>query len=319
MPAHAPRSQMQETASQYTSSIFELLNYNLFILGDARITPLTLIYIVLLAGVLIYLSGKLKDLMVKRLLARLRLDTGAQHAIGTITRYVVLLVGTLVILQTVGINLTTLNVLAGAVGIGIGFGLQNIANNFISGLIILFERPIKIGDRIEVQGITGQVQAISARSTVVRTNDNISIIVPNSKFISENVVNWSFAGNHIRFRVPVLVAYGSDLDLVTKILSEVAIENDDVVSDPPPTVRLLKFEDRGIYFELRAWSRTRVQHPGAFKSALNFEIYRRFVENGIEFAETKRDSQANGERPNTEYDDSLYERPKSRSAESARQ
>ena len=311
---------MQETATQYTSSFFELLNYNLFVLGEARITPLTLIYIALLAGLLIYLSAKLRDFMTRRLLSRLRLDPGAQHAIGTITRYVVLLFGSLVILQTVGINLTTLNVLAGAVGIGIGFGLQNIANNFISGLIILFERPIKIGDRIEVQGITGQVQAISARSTVVRTNDNISIIVPNSKFISENVVNWSFAGNRIRFRVPVLVAYGSDLDLVTKILVEVAAENEDVVNDPPPTARLLRFDDRGIFFELRAWSRTRVQHPGAFKSALNFEIYRRFVENGIEFAEAARLSDQNGSRSSDgEYSDVAFASDKSRAAEAARQ
>ena len=311
---------MQETTSHYTNSVFELLNYNLFTLGDAKITPLTLIYIALLAGLLVYLSGKLKDLMIKRLLVRLRLDTGAQHAVGTITRYVVLLVGALVILQTVGINLTTLNVLAGAVGIGIGFGLQNIANNFISGLIILFERPIKIGDRIEIQGITGQVQAISARSTVVRTNDNISIIVPNSKFISENVVNWSFAGNRIRFRVPVLVAYGSDLDLVKKVLTDVASENEDVVSDPPPTARLLRFDDRGIYFELRAWSRTRVQHPGAFKSALNFEIYRRFVEHGIEFAETTKRSDQNNSRPmDTEYNDASFATDKTRAADAARQ
>ena len=310
---------MQETASQYTSSVFELLNYNLFTLGEAKITPLTLIYIALLAGLLIYLSGKLKHQMEKRLLARLRLDAGAQHAIGTITRYVVLLVGSLVILQTVGINLTTLNVLAGAVGIGIGFGLQNIANNFISGLIILFERPIKIGDRIEVQGITGQVQSISARSTVVRTNDNISIIVPNSKFISENVVNWSFAGNRIRFRVPVLVAYGSDLEVVTKLLIEVAAANEDVVNDPPPTARLLRFDDRGIFFELRAWSRTRVQHPGAFKSALNFEIYRRFVENGIEFAESARRSDQNATRSSdAEYSDAAFASDKSRAADAAR-
>src|SRR5215813_2709546 len=172
---------MQGSANQYTNSIIDILNYNLFALGDAKITPLSIIYIVLLAGVLVYLSGKLKELLINKLLVRLKLDIGAQQAIGGIMRYVVLFIGFLIILQTVGINLTTLNVLAGAVGIGIGFGLQNIANNFISGLIILLERPIKVGDRVEVQGVTGQVQSVSARSTVIRTNDNISIIVPNSK------------------------------------------------------------------------------------------------------------------------------------------
>src|SRR5262252_1425978 len=119
---------MQARADQYTRSIIDILNYNLFALGDAKITPLSIIYIVILAALLIYLSGKLKQLLINKLLVRLKLDIGAQQAIGTIVRYLVLFIGFVIILQTVGINLTTLNVLAGAVGIGIGFGLQNIAN-----------------------------------------------------------------------------------------------------------------------------------------------------------------------------------------------
>ena len=183
---------MQDLAGDYLNPIFRLLNYNLFALGDAKITPLSIIYLILLSAALIYISRKLKNLLITRLLQRTSLDTGAQQAIGTITRYLVLFIGFLIILQTVGINLTTLNVLAGAVGIGIGLGLQNIANNFISGLIILFERPIKVGDRIEVAKVHGQVTAIGARSTRIKTNDNISIIVPNSKFISENVTIGAF-------------------------------------------------------------------------------------------------------------------------------
>src|SRR5690606_14357304 len=134
----------------YVDQIFKILNYNIFALGDAKITPLSILYTLLLTAALIYLSSKLKGLLISRLLRRTNLDAGAQDAIGTITRYLILFVGFLIILQTVVINLTTLNVLAGAVGIGVGFGLQNIANNFISGLIILLERPIKVGDRIEV-------------------------------------------------------------------------------------------------------------------------------------------------------------------------
>jgi small-conductance mechanosensitive channel len=144
-----------------------------------------------------------------------------------------ILVGILIILQTSGIDLTTLNILAGAVGIGIGFGLQNIANNFISGLIILFERPIKIGDRIEVGEVDGDVVEIGLRSTTVLTNDNIAIIIPNSKFISENVVNWSHNDSKVRFKIPVSVAYGSDVKLVEKLLLEVAEENADVFDYPP--------------------------------------------------------------------------------------
>ena len=155
-------------------------------------------------------------LITDRLLSRTRLDFGARHAVGTIARYVLLLIGFLVIVQSAGINLTTFNVLAGA--IGIGFGLQNVVSNFFAGLIIMFERPIKIGDRIDVDGVEGDVIENGARSTVVLTNDNIAIIVPNSKFITENVVNWKYNDNRVRFRVPIGVAYGSDVRKVEKLL-----------------------------------------------------------------------------------------------------
>ncbi len=262
--------------------ISEILNYTLFSLGNAQITPLTVAYLLTFSAILIYLSAKLKNLLVGTLLQRTKLDLGAQQAIGTITRYLILFVGFLVILQTVGIDLTALNVLAGAVGIGIGFGLQNIANNFISGLIIMFERPIKVGDRIEVDDVHGEVTTIGARSTSIRTNDNITIIVPNSKFISENVINWSFGDELIRFRIPVGVSYDSDVDLVSRLMVEAAQENEDVVDQPPPSVRLLDFGDSALQLELRAWSRLRLHRPGVFRSDLNFAILKKFRENEIE-------------------------------------
>ncbi|MGD9587509.1 MAG: mechanosensitive ion channel family protein [Pyrinomonadaceae bacterium] len=280
---------MLQSLREYSEPVFNLLNYPIFVLGEARITPLTVFYIIILAALLIYLSSKLKTLLINRLLGRTRLDLGAQHAIGTIFRYFVIFIGFLVILQTVGINLTTLNVLAGAVGIGIGFGLQNIANNFISGLIILIERPIKVGDRIEVDDVNGDVVAIGARSTRIKTNDNITIIVPNSKFISENVINWSFESGMIRFKIPVGVAYSSDVDAVSSALVEVANENEDVASSPPPSVRLLRFDDNALYFELRAWSRARLNRPGLFTSNLNYAIIRKFRERNIEMPFPQRD------------------------------
>ena len=129
-------------------------------------------------------------------------------------------------------------VFAGAVGVGIGFGLQNIASNFISGLVILAERPITIGDRVEVAGVTGQVQQIRARSTVILTNDNITMIVPNTKFIDSPVTNWTYGDPRVRFRIPVGVAYGSDLEKVRNDLIEVARENSHVLPHPAPTVFL---------------------------------------------------------------------------------
>ncbi len=280
---------MKELFSEYLNPVFELLNYNLFALGNAKITPLSILYVLLFSIALIYVSKKLRDLLIRKLLTKTKLDVGAQTAIGTMVRYVFLLVGFLIIIQTVGIDLTTLNVLAGAVGVGIGFGLQNIANNFISGLIILMERPIKVGDRIEVDGVSGSVMAIGARSTRVKTNDNISIIVPNSKFISENVVTWSFNTDRVRFRIPVGVSYDSDIDLVSKLLIQVGEENKDVLAEPPPTVRLTEFGDNSLNFQLWVWSSAKLHRPGVLKSDINFAISRKFKQNNIEIPFPQRD------------------------------
>lgn len=273
---------MREVLQDYLDPIFNLLNYTIFTLGEARITPLNILYLILLTFALFWFSNKLKNLLITRVLGRTHLDIGAQQAIGTITRYLLLLIGFLVILQTVGINLTTLNVLAGAVGIGVGFGLQNIASNFISGLIILFERPVKVGDRVEIGEVNGKVIAVGARSTRIRTNDNITIIVPNSKFIEENVVNWTFENNIVRFRVSVGVAYDADLHVVKKLLMEVAAENEDVLRDPGPAVRLVKFGDSSIDLQLWVWTKAKLQRRGAFISDLNFAIWSKFRENEIE-------------------------------------
>ena len=157
-----------------------------------------------------------------------------------------------------------------------------MASNFISGLIILLERPIKIGDRIEVGKIEGNVIEIGARSTTVVTNDNIAIIVPNSKFVTENVVNWMYTGARVRFRVPISVAYGSDVRLVEKFLQEVAQENPDVLLDPPPVVRFLEFGDNGMLFELRPWSTSLVHRKGKLISSINFAIHDKFKDHQIE-------------------------------------
>jgi small-conductance mechanosensitive channel len=280
---------MREFLNEYFGPFFDLLNYNLFALGEAKITPLSILYLVLFAFLLVYLSSKLRDLLISKLLQRTAIDRGAQAAIGTIARYVILVVGFLIIIQSVGIDLTTLNVLAGAVGVGVGFGLQNIANNFISGLILLFERPIKVGDHIEVDDVNGEVIAIGARSTSIRTNDNITMIVPNSKFVSENVTNWSFGDDIVRFRVPVGVSYDSDVDEVAALLLEVAEENPDVVKDPEPSVFLKEMGDNSINFELLAWSRTKLHRPGRFRSELNFAVIRKLREHKIEIPFPQRD------------------------------
>lgn len=261
----------------------------IFRLGGHQLTFGTLLYLLIWFVVLLVAAGRFRHWLVKRLLSRSRLDLSAREAIGSLFFYGVVAIGSLMILQTAGIDVTTLNVVAGAFGIGIGFGLQNIASNFVSGLIILIERPVKIGDRIEVGDVEGDVVEIRARSTTVLTNDNIAIIIPNSKLISENVVNWSYNDAKVRFRVPVSVAYGSDVYEVERILLQVADECPDVLKDPAPVVRFMEFGDNGLIFELRAWSTTLMHRKGKLVSVLNFAIHDRFRERGIEIPFPQRD------------------------------
>ena len=258
-------------------------------LGGSPVTLWTLLQLVVLVVLLFVVSGMLRTWLTDKLLVRTRLEPGARQATGSIVRYAVIAIGFVIILQTAGIDLTALNVLAGAVGIGVGFGLQNIVNNFISGLIILFERPIKVGDRIVVGDVEGDVVRIGGRSTEVVTNDNITIIVPNAKFITDNVVNWSHNERKVRFRIPVTVAYGSDVPLVSRLLLEAADECPDVLAVPAPAVRLLEFEDSGLGFELRAWSTTLIHRRGQLVSDLNLAIYRKFTEHGVEIPYPRRD------------------------------
>jgi small-conductance mechanosensitive channel len=277
-----------ETVQTILTRLKGLLEAPLFKLGEAQITLLSLLYFLLLLLLLIYLSGKGR-ILVSRVLARRGMELGVREATGAIVRYVMLFIGMLVILQTIGIDLTALSILTGAVGLGIGFGLQNIANNFISGIIILFERPVRIGDRIAVGDVEGDVIRIGARSTTVLTNDNIDIIIPNSKLITENVVNWTHQERKVRFRIPVTVAYHMDVRNVEHALLEAAREVPDVLDTPAPGVRFMQFGENGLEFELRAWTTTLVQRKGKFTSALNFAIYDKFKEHQIEIPYPQRD------------------------------
>jgi small-conductance mechanosensitive channel len=242
----------------------------------------TLVYVTLLILLLFFVTGKMRNWLAHHVLIRSSMVVGAREATASIIQYVALFIGLMVILQTAGIDLTALTVLAGGLSLGIGFGLQTIINNFVSGLIILFERPIKIGDRIEVGNVQGDVVRIGGRSTTILTNDGIAIIVPNLKFIMENVVNWSHSGESVRFRIPVAVAYDSDVRLVEKLLLDVAQENPDVLHMPPPAARFTAFGESGLKFELLVWSSSLLQRRGKLTSDLNFAIYAKLRQHNVE-------------------------------------
>ena len=247
-------------------------------------TPLTLGKLVVLAALLIlllYFSRRFTRWMVDSFLARRHLDVGVRQAVGTLMRYAITTVGVVVILQTLGIDLSTFTVLAGAVGVGLGFGLQNVASNFVSGLIILFERPIKVGDRIEVGGVSGEVSRIGARATMVVTPENIAVIVPNSQFISERVTNWSHTGKLTAFLVRVRVGWHADADVVRRLLLESASEHPDVLRDPAPQVELEDLRN-GMLFVLQVWSTQYLQGEGRLKSELNFTIKEKLKGHEIE-------------------------------------
>lgn len=253
---------------------------------------LSLAQIFLLVALLIavfWFSSGTKRFLFNRLLAQSGLDRSLQYAIAQVVSNIVLVVGIFFVLENAGIHLAALTVFAGAVGVGVGFGLQNIASNFISGLVILAERPIAIGDRVEVAGITGQVEHIRARSTIIRTNDNIIMIVPNTKFIDSPVTNWTYGDPRVRFRVPVGVAYGSDINKVRDALLAVAHENPHTLREPAPTVFLDQFGDSSIDFKLMVWSSEMSARPSRYRSDLNFAIAEKFREVGIEFPFPQRD------------------------------
>jgi small-conductance mechanosensitive channel len=204
-----------------------------------------------------------------------------------ISVYAVWAFGIMLSLHTFGMGTTTLAFAFGALGIGLGFGLQNIFNNFISGNILLFERPIQVGDDVEVNGIWATVKKINVRATVVQTYDNASIIIPNSEFISSQVTNWSFKDKRLRRNIDVGVAYGSDIEAVREILLDIANNTKHVFKQPKPEVLFRDFGDSALIFRLRVW--TDIDNMLKIETAIRFEIDKCFREKGIVIAFPQRD------------------------------
>lgn len=262
-----------------------------FQLGDVRFTPISLVVGVFLIVLLLVGHGLLKRFLRDRIFPRFQLAQGVANAYSTLVGYLVLILGLVMIIPVTfqGINWATLSVMLGALSLGIGFGLQNVADNFISGLIILLERPIKVGDRIQIEDVDGDVVNIKSRCTIVRTNNNIEIIVPNSKFISEQVINWTNIDRRIRFKIPVGVHYKSDVREVEKALMEAARKSPNVLDDPPPAAKFMEFGNSSLNFEVWVWTETMTNRPRAFFSEINFLIWDKLKEYGIEIPYPQRD------------------------------
>ncbi len=226
--------------------------------------------------------------MNNRVLPKFVRDSGLRYTLSRMSQYIVVVIGIFISFSFLGINMTGLAVIFGFLSVGIGFGLQNVTSNFISGLIVLFERPISVGDRVSVNNVEGDVEEINIRSTKVKTLDNISIIVPNSEFVSKDVINFSHGDPTYRLSVNVGVSYSSDLDTVLKALNEVAEESEEVLKHPNHEVQLRNFGDSSWDMKLLVWIPD-VKKRYQVQNTLNQAIVHKFAEYDIEIPFPQRD------------------------------
>ena len=272
-----------------------LLSYSIPI-GQTRLSVTDIALAITVVGASALFARYLKVVLRDKVLPAFQLPVNAEFLFLRFTHLIVIAFGVLVAVNLIGFNMSSVLVALGGLSIGIGFGLQNIASNFISGVILVFERPIKIGDRVTVEGTYGVVKAINMRSTVVATPEDIDIIIPNSKFISETVTNITHDNTRTRIKVPVGVSYESDDDLVKMLLVEVANSHPETIKEinpdlpdvVPPFVRFIRFGDSSLDFELLAWI-PNVMRRLEIISDLHFMIRKKFREHGIVIAFPQRD------------------------------
>jgi small-conductance mechanosensitive channel len=276
------------TWEEIFSYLQEVLNFKLFNVSEAPVTVASILIFLLLITLFIFVGIWMRRTLNRRIFKRFKIDAGTSYTLSRITQYLIISVGVLISFNFVGIDLSSLTVIFGLLSVGIGFGLQNVTSNFISGLIILFERPISVGDRVVVSDIEGDITEINIRSTMVRTVNNISIIVPNSEFVSKDVINYSHGDPTYRLDIDVGVAYGSDLDTVLKAMQEVADQNKGVMQKPKPEVHLIEFGDSSWNMQLRCWI-SDVKHYPRIRNEINQAIVRTFRKYEVEIPFPQRD------------------------------
>ena len=253
-----------------------------FTFGRMQVSAATLVQGLVVLVVAIALSRWISGMLERRIAKRAQIDPGIGYTIGRITKYVLTTLGVIIFLQVgLGLDLTSLAVVFTALSVGIGFGLQYIAADIASGFILLFERPVRVGDRITIGENEGDVQSINLRTTTLVTNDRVSIIIPNSKLVSDWVINWSYGDPRARIAIPISVAMNSDVKAVTDTLLLAAQDVERVLTDPPPKVQFLSFGGYSMDFRLLVWTRHPSRHP-QIKSDINYRIAKLFRERGIE-------------------------------------
>ncbi|HPG42150.1 MAG TPA: mechanosensitive ion channel [bacterium] len=278
------------------SKISEVVNFVLFTLGDTKISLGSILKFVIILLIFVFLARRLAGWITIKILQRLPLREGTRYVFKRSIEYILLIIGVIIAFNSINVDLSGLAVIFGLLSVGIGFGLQNITSNFISGLILLFEQPIKVGDRVTVGDTEGDVTEINIRSTTIRTLNDISYIVPNSEFISSKVINWTYDDTQVRIDIKVGVSYNSDLDLVIQSLKEVALDNSEVLKDPQPDVLFVEFGDSAWNLVLQVWINDPKRHDH-IRSDINCAIVHKFRENNIEIPFPQSDVHLYSARP----------------------
>jgi small-conductance mechanosensitive channel len=271
---------MNRLVQRLGEEVSQVFTAQLFKIGGTTVSLSSILQLILLLLLVIFISRACKRLFKRRLLVRLGIDEGNREAIATIISYTTGILGFIIVLQTTGINLASLAVLAGGLGVGIGFGLQDVTKNFVSGLTLLLERRLKVGDFIELDGLAGYVKEISIRSTLIRTREGGDVVVPNSQLEGNRLLNWTYDNFTARIHIPVGVSYSSDPLLVTEMLLNSAYMEPAVLHNPPPKVIFKGFGDSSLDFELRVWV-NRIDKDPDIRSSLNFIIEYNLRQQGI--------------------------------------
>ena len=274
-------------------TLWESINYYykdfvLFKIQDVGITISHMAVAVVVVLLSLVVSKIIRSVLRNQVLKKLNLDEGLEYTLLRFVHFLVLFVGIYIGLTTVNIPLGAILGLFAVIGVGIGFGLQNLTSNFISGIILLLERPVKIGDRLEICGVWGDVRQINLRTTLIETPDGISVIVPNSKLLENELINFSYGNPMLRLQVPVGIAYGSDCQKAAEILVQVALDNKRVLTEPKPKAWFREFGDSSLNFMLLFWIPNAAEKYDVI-SEINYAIDAGFRKNGIEIPFPQRD------------------------------
>lgn len=279
-------------------SLSDLWSFKITTVSNEPITVGKIVLGLSLFVIAVFIARIASRLITRKVFRRLKVDIGVQQTIETVLFYILIIFGAVFALQISDVPLTFFHVIGGAVALGVGFGSRNVLNNFISGLILLVERPVKVGDLVEIENVQGVVESVGARSTKVRTYENQHLIMPNSFFLEKAVVNWTLSDNLINSSVSLGVAYGTDTEKLKAVLIECVLANDKVIADRKPEILFTNFGDNALEFKIHFWYRVEtVMDQLQIESELRYQLDKALRDNDIVISFPQRDVHLDSKTP----------------------